>query len=190
MKMELTAAQKTRLLQLARETLESHFHHKKYHSWQDDPVLSILKSVQTGAFVTLTRTGELRGCIGMTESDDPLPAVIEEMAIAAATQDPRFGSVNAEELPVIEIEISVLTPPESIAAIDQIEIGRHGLIIVDGWQRGLLLPQVPVEWNWDRETFLGYTCAKAGLPKNAWKNPSTQIYWFEAIVFSEHSSAD
>lgn len=185
MKLELTAAEQTRLLRLARDTLSVFLTDNKIPEWQHDEVLTALETVNTGAFVTLTQDGQLRGCIGFTESDDPLPAVIQEAAIAAATRDPRFPPVSATELSELAIEISVLTLPEPVPNIAAIKVGRHGLIVEKDWNRGLLLPQVPVEWGWDREEFLAHTCEKAGLPLTAWQDPDTKIYWFEAIVFRE-----
>ncbi|MCF7801250.1 MAG: AmmeMemoRadiSam system protein A [Candidatus Marinimicrobia bacterium] len=183
--MELTATEQTRLLRLARETLNAFLTDSKIPEWQHDEILSALNTVKTGAFVTLTHGEQLRGCIGFTESDDPLPAVIQEAAIAAATRDPRFPSVRATELSALTIEISVLTLPEPVPDISLIGVGRHGLIVEREWSRGLLLPQVPVEWGWDREEFLAHACEKAGLPITAWQDPDTKIYWFEAIVFHE-----
>lgn len=138
-----------------------------------------------GAFVSLhDRGGELRGCIGFIESDDPHPRTVRDAAIAAATRDPRFPPVRADELPGLQIEISLLTSPRPIRA-DEVECGRHGLIVSRGGRRGLLLPQVPAQFGWDREQFLAATCRKAGLPETAWRDPATTIEAFEAEVFSE-----
>lgn len=136
-----------------------------------------------GAFVTLKREGQLRGCIGNIVGTKPLVKVIEEMAGAAAFRDPRFKPLQASELKDLELEISVMGPIEPCPDPQQIEIGRHGLIMKRGHKQGLLLPQVPVEWGWDRETFLAKTCEKAGLPRDAWKDKETQIFWFEAVIF-------
>jgi AmmeMemoRadiSam system protein A len=135
------------------------------------------------AFVTLTRNGRLRGCIGYTEAVAPLFKVVQECAVAAATEDPRFPPVSSNELPSLRVEISVLTPLVPIRP-EEVEVGRHGLMIAQGRMRGLLLPQVPVEWGWDRETFLDQTCVKAGLPPSAWRHGAT-LQAFTAEVFRE-----
>jgi uncharacterized protein len=136
-----------------------------------------------GAFVTLTLGGELRGCIGHIVGDKPLFLTIAEMAKAAAFQDPRFPPLSRAEFEEINTDILILSPITPCPDPNLVEVGRHGLIMRQGYKQGLLLPQVPVEWRWDRETFLAQTCRKTGLPPEAWKMPETQIYWFEAEVF-------
>ncbi|MFX1279516.1 MAG: TIGR00296 family protein [Promethearchaeota archaeon] len=152
-----------------------------------------------GAFVTLNRHNvsgnPLRGCIGYIEPKFTLYDVIHKVSISSAIEDPRFPSVTIEEMDNIVIELSILTPPELLKVkdpkeyIDKIVIGRDGLIAERGWQRGLLLPQVPVDYdrNWDAETFLKHTCQKAMLPANSWKNLDTKIYSFQAILFEEET---
>jgi AmmeMemoRadiSam system protein A len=135
------------------------------------------------AFVTLTKNGRLRGCIGFTEAVAPLFKVVQECAVAAATEDPRFPPVTRKELPSLRIGISVLTPLFPIRP-EEVEVGRHGLMVSQGRMRGLLLPQVPVEWGWDREAFLDQTCLKAGLPPSAWRHGAT-LEAFTAEVFGE-----
>lgn len=135
------------------------------------------------AFVTLTKNGRLRGCIGYTEAVAPLFKVVQECVVAAATEDPRFPPVTPMELPSLRIEISVLTPLFPIRP-EEVVVGRHGLMVAKGGMRGLLLPQVPVEWGWDRETFLDQVCVKAGLPPSAWRHGAT-IRAFTAEVFCE-----
>ena len=137
-----------------------------------------------GAFVSIHNHGELRGCIGHIEADEPLGRVVLRCAVAACSTDPRFPGVTASELPELQIEVSLLGPLEPIAGAEDIEIGRHGLMVEHGWNRGLLLPQVAVEWCWDSETFLTHTCHKAGLPRDAWKK-GARIWRFEAEVFGE-----
>jgi uncharacterized protein len=137
----------------------------------------------SGAFVTLRRHGELRGCIGRVEPDEPLPQTVAECAVSAALHDPRFPPVTSAELPEISIEISVLSPLADISP-EQIEIGRHGLLISSGFRRGLLLPQVPVQWEWDREQFLAQTCCKAGLHPGAWRS-GARIQAFTTRVIAE-----
>lgn len=138
-----------------------------------------------GAFVTLKRQGRLRGCIGNIKTNDPLYETVSRMAVAAATEDPRFPAMQSEELDQAHIEISVLTPMKRISDPQSVIVGEHGLYIRKNYLSGLLLPQVPVEWGWDRETFLSQTCRKAGLPETAWKDPDTEIYCFTAEVFGE-----
>lgn len=136
-----------------------------------------------GAFVTLKHMGHLRGCIGNIIGQGPLYQTVWNMAQAAAFQDPRFDPLVAEELDGLELEISILGPVEPCPDPGLVEVGRHGLIMRQSARQGLLLPQVPVEWGWSREQFLSQTCRKAGLPQNAWRDPATEIYWFEAVVF-------
>ncbi|MEA4855501.1 MAG: AmmeMemoRadiSam system protein A [Solidesulfovibrio sp.] len=136
-----------------------------------------------GAFVTLTLRGRLRGCIGHIVGDRPLFETIGDMAEAAAFGDPRFTPLTREEFQDIAIEISVLSPLTPCPDPALVEVGRHGLLVRRGARSGLLLPQVPVEWGWDRETFLDQTCRKAGLEPGCWRHPDTKLSWFEAEVF-------
>jgi AmmeMemoRadiSam system protein A len=137
-----------------------------------------------GAFVTLKVNDQLRGCIGYPLPYKPLWETITEVAVSAATQDFRFESLTLEELPATKIEISVLSMPKSIKDIKEVEVGKHGIIISKGQCKGLLLPQVPVEWNWDLETYLSHGCLKAGLDEDEWKK-GVRIEIFSAQVFSE-----
>jgi AmmeMemoRadiSam system protein A len=137
-----------------------------------------------GAFVTIHTGGELRGCIGRVDADTPLYLAVEQLAVAAATRDPRFEPLRAEELPETRVEVSVLSKLVD-GTPEQIEIGKHGLVITRGVRRGLLLPQVAVEHGLDRERFLDETCGKAGLPPGAWKEPGTVLQLFTAEVFRE-----
>ena len=145
----------------------------------DSPILK----ENRGAFVTINKKGQLRGCIGYIEGHGPLYKTIEEMAEAAAFRDPRFSPVREKELPELGIEISVLTPLKRITDVNEIEVGKHGIYIKKGWYSGLLLPQVATEYRWDRQTFLEHTCQKAGLPSNAWKDKNAEIYIFSADIF-------
>lgn len=148
-------------------------------------------SFKSGVFVTLNSILGLRGCIGYPLPDKLLFSALEDAAISAATKDPRFSPVKYEELNSITFEVTVLTPPKKIVVnkpeeyLSEIKVGRNGLIVKHGFYSGLLLPQVPVEYGWNEEEFLEYTCEKAGLPKNYWKNPDTEIQKFEGIVFKE-----
>lgn len=138
-----------------------------------------------GTFVTLTKNGSLRGCIGYVQPVTPLYKAVSDMAIAASARDPRFPPVGQGELKDIHIEISVLSPLRLIADTNEIEIGKHGLYMIRGGNTGLLLPQVATQHQWKREEFLSQTCVKAGLPAQAWKDKSTRIYIFSAQIFSE-----
>ena len=141
-----------------------------------------------GAFVTIHRRGDLRGCIGHIEPNEPLGDVVPRCAVAACSRDPRFPSVSASELPEIQLELSLLGPLEAIAGPDDIEIGRHGLVVQRGWHRGLLLPQVATDWGWDAPAFLAQTCHKAGLPPDAWRHDAA-LWRFDAEVFGENSAS-
>jgi AmmeMemoRadiSam system protein B/AmmeMemoRadiSam system protein A len=136
-----------------------------------------------GAFVTLQKHGNLRGCIGYIRAQKPLHETIREMALAAAFQDSRFNPVKKDELKDIAIEISVLTPLKKIDNIEEIEVGKHGIYIIKGLNSGILLPQVATEYGWERKTFLEHTCTKAGLSKDAWKEKDTEIYIYSADIF-------
>ena len=140
----------------------------------------------SGAFVTLKRDGELRGCIGTVQCRDALADEVARVAVSAAREDPRFPPVTPAELPHLHIEISILGPLEQIDPADPaaIVVGRDGLVVEQGWRRGLLLPQVATEWGWDRETFLAHTCRKAGLPLDAWRRGAV-VYRFGAEVFGD-----
>ena len=151
-----------------------------YESYGDAEILAR----PGGAFVTLHKRGALRGCIGHIEPVQPLGQVVPRCAVSAASSDPRFPPLASDELDAIEIEISLLGLLEPITGPGDIVIGRHGLVVERGWQRGLLLPQVATEWNWNADQFLAHTCQKAGLPGDAWQKDA-KIWRFEAEVFSE-----
>ncbi|GAB4332742.1 MAG: AmmeMemoRadiSam system protein A [Calditrichia bacterium] len=174
--------EKVFLLQLARQSIISMLESNRLPETQ--PPTEKLKK-KYGAFVTLHKRGELRGCIGYIEGLKPLYVTIMEMAKAAAFQDPRFPAVSLDEVDDLEIEISVMSELVPLKDIKEIEIGTHGLVVQRGLNRGLLLPQVAVEWGWDTETFLEQTCRKAGLPAESWKDPRTEILIFSAEIFSE-----
>ncbi|MFZ5515536.1 MAG: AmmeMemoRadiSam system protein B [Candidatus Zhuqueibacterota bacterium] len=178
----LTEAEKQYLLMLARQTIEKAVDRKKLPKLKH--AFPVLKE-KRGAFVTLTKKGMLRGCIGYVSAVLPLDETIMEMAQAAAFRDPRFPSVTKNEVAQLEIEISVLTPIREITDIQEIEIGKHGIIIERGSHSGLLLPQVATEYGWNRETFLDHTCQKAGLSSNAWQKEGTRIKIFSADIFHE-----
>lgn len=178
----LDDSDKTTLLELARLTLDSYLSNGTTPSYPTER--SSLRE-HKGAFVSLHHGEELRGCIGQLSADEELSKVVQHCALSAALEDVRFPPVSHDELAEMTIEISVLTPFHRIHSIDEIEVGKHGLYVVQGRFRGLLLPQVGSHYGWDRERFLQETCRKAGLPESAWRSPNTVIYIFEAQVFSE-----
>jgi AmmeMemoRadiSam system protein A len=178
---QLTPEEKKILRTVVTETLESVVSGGKI------PVYENFKGKlgqKSGAFVTLKKKGRLRGCIGHIVGNQPLITTIAEMTRAAALEDPRFPPVKQEELSEINFEISVLTPIHKVDDISEISVGKDGLIITRGWNCGLLLPQVATEYGWDPITFLEQTCSKAGLNRDAWKEPDTLIESFSAEVFS------
>ena len=177
----LSRDQKTFLLDLARRTIRHYLENgRSLKEKSDDPLLL----EKRGAFVTLKVDNELRGCIGYPLPHKSLFETIIDCAIAAATQDFRFASIKKEDLTQLDIEISVLTLPWKVKDAREIKIGEHGIIISKGPHKGLLLPQVPVEWDWDLETYLNHGCLKAGLAEDEWKKGAT-IEIFSAQVFSE-----
>lgn len=180
-KFELNAEEKKYLKNLALLSISRGLNGKSPETNLEVPPYPVL-SAPLGAFVTLKKNGQLRGCIGRLIGADPLYLTIAWMAQAAAFHDNRFTPLQAAELGEIELEISVMGPITPCSDPEKIEIGRHGLIMKLGSRQGLLLPQVPVEWNWNREEFLRHTCRKAGLPQDAWKDGTTEIFWFEAEV--------
>jgi uncharacterized protein len=177
----LARSEKKILLEVARRALI--FAVERREMPENLPPSEILRR-PGGAFVTLRHRGRLRGCIGQFASQDPLIEVVTYCAKAAALEDPRFEPVRAEELAELELEISVLSAAQEIL-FEKIEIGRHGLIVARGWQRGVLLPQVAAEFGWTAERFLEETCTKAGLERDAWKDPATRVHGFTAEIFSE-----
>jgi uncharacterized protein len=168
------------LLQLAREAIAAHVGVAPAHVAGATEVLDR----RGGAFVTLHKAGDLRGCIGHVEASERLGQVVPRCAVAAASSDPRFPPMSAPELEAVDIEISLLGALEPITGPADIVIGRHGLVVERGWQRGLLLPQVATEWGWDAEAFLAHTCQKAGLASDAWRT-GAKVWRFEAEVFGE-----
>jgi MEMO1 family protein len=179
----LTSNEKTTLLAIARRTVEGYVTDRSIPAIEPADLTDALKT-PCGAFVTLNKKGMLRGCIGRFDATEPLYRVIQEMAIASSTQDPRFDPVAVGELRDLEIEISVLTPMRKITSIDEIELGKHGIYMRKGMRSGTFLPQVATETGWSKEEFLGY-CArdKAGIGWDGWKD--ADLYVYEALVFSE-----
>jgi uncharacterized protein len=178
----LSNSEKSTLLKLARTALEDYFSGRK--TLPCDSACDALLA-RKGAFVSLHRGERLRGCIGQLYPDQELYRIVQHCIISAAVEDNRFPPVTGGEIKDLEIEISVLSPFRRIKDIEEIEVGRHGLYLVQGSFRGLLLPQVATQNKWDRATFLAQTCHKSGLPESAWRNPQAIIHTFEAEVFSD-----
>jgi AmmeMemoRadiSam system protein A len=181
----LTESQQSALLSIARRGLEEYMATDEAPAFDppDDPTLSR----HLGAFVTLKLDGELRGCIGRTLGDAPLYQTVAQVAVEAAVNDPRFPPLPADQLDDVEVEVSVLSPFKRVRDVhdeSEIEVGRHGLYLLYGQQRGLLLPQVPVEEGWERAEFLEQICFKSGLPGDCWERAT--LYTFTAEVFSEN----
>ena len=176
----LSAEEKKYLHQVAKTSIEKQLLGEPLPHF--DPPYPRLQE-KRGAFVSLHRRGQLRGCIGYLQPYKPLGQTVSEMATAAAFQDSRFKPLRKDEFKDLEIEISVLTPFRKITDINEIAIGKHGIYIMKGFNSGLLLPQVATEYKWDTETFLEHTCQKAGLDKDAWKDKNTEIYIFSADIF-------
>ncbi len=179
----LAPHEKTQLLTLARKSVEYAVRTRKPY---ETPVsASESLNEERGAFVTLKKSGELRGCIGYSSATKPLYITVRDTATLAAFRDTRFQPVSASELPQLEYEISVLSPLRRVQDVQQIKIGQHGLLMKNGDYEGLMLPQVAVEERWDRRTFLDETCAKAGMRAGCWKDENTDIFMFTAVVFGE-----
>jgi len=174
------------LITIARDTLRRYLNQRQVPALSAYPAPAVLQK-ECGVFVTLKNkhNGELRGCIGYIDGVKPLREAVRDCTVDAAIRDQRFAPLQAGQDQTVQIEISVLTPPEKIVTINSITIGKHGLIISKGMHRGLLLPQVPVEWGWNRADFLNAICQKAGLPEGAWKE-GADLYIFTAQVFREH----
>lgn len=178
--MGLTAEERVLLHRIVKETIEAQCLNQKPPQF---PITSPFLKEPRGAFVTLHKHAELRGCIGKVMSSEPLAETVAEMAVSAAFRDPRFPAVTADELKDLDYEISVLTPSRQIKDVNEIEVGVHGILMKKAGRTGLLLPQVATQYGWDRTAFLENTCQKASLPKDAWKDEETEIYIFSADVF-------
>jgi AmmeMemoRadiSam system protein A len=145
-------------------------------------------ALRCGAFVSIHNGDQLRGCLGRLSPSSPLGTTLVYLGAALADSDPRFPPVLPDELPLLQMEISLLAPERAVASIDEISVGQHGVIVEHGRSRGLLLPQVAPEFGWDRETFLEQACVKAGLPRDAWRT-GARILVFEACIFAESAPA-
>jgi AmmeMemoRadiSam system protein A len=180
---ELNEEQRKTLLRIARQSIAAVLDGRS-PDWKADDFDETLRQ-PAGAFVTLTREGDLRGCIGSIRAVEPLYKAVASSAVSAAFRDPRFPPLAPGELDHLELEISVMGPIERVTNIEEIVVGRDGLIISRGPYAGLLLPQVATEYGWDRETFVEQTCRKAGLPVDAWRAQDCRIEKFSALVFGE-----
>jgi AmmeMemoRadiSam system protein A len=180
--MVITPEDQRRLLDLAHRALEARVRHAGLPSIDGD----LAAGVRRGAFVSIFNGQELRGCLGRLNSHLPLARLVAQLAQAVADSDPRFDRVTPQELAHLGFEISVLSREREVQSVDEIEVGRHGLIVEQGASRGLLLPQVPGELGWDRDTFLDHTCVKAGLAVDAWRR-GARVFVFEAQVFGERT---
>ena len=195
MPFELSNQEGKFLIQLARNTVTEYLKNGKILKPPESTPKKLYE--QCGVFVTISsiqnREKALRGCIGYPYPTSPLVEAIIDSAINAATQDPRFEPMTAEELNGVVFEVSVLTPPEPVQVdnpkdyLNKIKVGEDGLIIERGYRKGLLLPQVPIEWGWSEEEFLCQCCTKAGLPPDTWLTKETKISKFKAIIFEEQT---
>ena len=193
MTFELTLEEGKFLVSLARKTVETYLKTGRRLKIPENVPPKLME--KCGVFVTINKLKngkrELRGCIGYPYPTHPLIEAVMDSAISSATRDPRFPPLNENELEKVIFEVSVLTPPEIIKVNkpteypSKIKVGRDGLIVESGFYKGLLLPQVPIEWKWDEEEFLCQCCLKAGLPPDCWLLEETKIYRFEAIIFEE-----
>ena len=176
----IEAEDQRRLLALARRALEARVRRHPL----PEPARGGALDTPSNAFVTIHNQGELRGCLGRLDTEAPLGDTIAQLAASVSDSDPRFFPVSLRELARIDIEISVLTPEREIQSIEEIELGRHGVIVERGVSKGLLLPQVATEQRWDRHAFVSHACLKAWLPHDAWRH-GARLFVFEAQVFGE-----
>jgi hypothetical protein len=184
----LSPKEKETLIQLAKKSVETAVREEKMYE-PPAPEFAALQQ-ERGVFVTLTKKGELRGCIGLITAEKPLYLAVRDAATFAALRDPRFSPVNPGELPELEYEISILTPFRRVLDVREIRVGRDGLLMIQGRNEGVFLPQVPTEQGWDRKTFLEELGRKAGLSRQAWQDEATDIFAFSAVVFGEHEAAE
>ncbi len=185
MNRELNAHEKQALLAIARQAI---VHGVQTGQEYIEPREEKTLNQRNGCFVTIKQNQQLRGCIGNFQSELPLFKEVAQMAQASASKDPRFYPLKEEDLTNFNLEISVLSPLRKVESIEEIEVGTHGIYIEKSFYRGVLLPQVATEHNWDRQTFLKQTCIKAGLPTDAWEAEDADIYVFSAQVFGEDTS--
>lgn len=182
-KFALSGEEQRQLLAIARKSVESIVKENKPYVLPENLPASLLQD--RGAFVTIKKDGELRGCVGYTEPVKSLVLTVRDVAAHAALRDPRFPPVAVAELPKLKYEVSVLSPMRRVSDVNQIKVGTHGLMIVTSSARGLLLPQVAEEFGWDRNTLLDQTAIKAGLPAGAWRDQGADLFMFTAVIFGE-----
>ena len=183
----LSDAEKDVLLALARKSVEHAVRERSLY--EPVPVADQALNQDRGVFVTVKEAGNLRGCIGYTAATKPLYLTVRDTATLAAMRDPRFAPVTAQELPQLQYEVSVLSPLRHVMNVHQIQVGQDGLLMKNGANEGLLLPQVPVEQHWSRTRFLEETCMKAGMQRDCWKSEETDIFAFTAVVFGDQKAA-
>jgi AmmeMemoRadiSam system protein A len=181
-----TVEEKRELLRIARDAIGCSLEEKEF---QRPSAVHGRLAQPSGAFVTIRMDHDLRGCIGYIESAEPLADVVADVAVKAAFEDPRFPPLTSPEFKHVTLEVSVLTPLRPISDISEITVGEHGLLLELGHRRGLLLPQVAVEYGWNREEFLENVSRKAGLARDAWRDPKSTIYIFSAEIVDEGASA-
>jgi len=180
----LTPSDSSELLVIAREAIEHKINNESYNP---APREEKKLNDRAGCFVTIKQQGILRGCIGNFQSQLPLYREVAQMAVASATEDPRFPPLQKADLENIDLEITVLSPLQKIECTDEIIVGTHGIYIEKGLYRGVLLPQVAIEHNWNRLTFLQQTCLKAGLNAEDWQLPDAEIYIFSGQIVNEQN---
>ena len=180
----ISEADEKPLLSIARQALEA----RVVGDRSPDVVCIGPLALRCGAFVSIHNGDELRGCLGRLSPSSPLGATLVYLGGALADSDPRFPPVSPDELPLLQMEISLLTPERAVSSLDELTVGQHGVSVEQGRSRGLLLPQVATEFGWDRETFLEHACLKAGLPREAWRNGARMLV-FEARIFAERDPA-
>lgn len=179
MDIELSKQDRDTLKIIARETLAARLDHRSSVYPEHSPALE----KRYGMFVTIKVHGQLRGCIGRMSSNQPLIDTVKDMALAAGFEDPRFPPLSHTELPLLDLEITILGPLEPLSPPDNFTIGTHGLFISSHGRSGVLLPQVAVDYGWSKTEFLQHVCLKAGLAPEIWKSPDSDLYRFEGTVF-------
>ncbi|WP_321371511.1 AmmeMemoRadiSam system protein A [uncultured Desulfuromusa sp.] len=178
----LSKNEATDLLKIARNAI---VHQIKNEVYLPDAKKETALNSHSGCFVTITQNGRLRGCIGNFQSQQPLYKEVAAMAVEAASHDPRFPPMSLKDLDNFKLEITILSPLEKIDDTDQIQVGTHGIYMIKGYNRGVLLPQVATEYGWDKEQFLQQTCIKAGLSEKSWQHPETEIFIFSGEIIHE-----
>jgi AmmeMemoRadiSam system protein A len=185
----LSGEEQRKLLRWARQTIEAAVRGDSQHKVSEAELTDALRAPH-GAFVTLKKHGELRGCIGRMDFERPLWENVIAAAVSSALEDPRFTPVQPDELAELQLEISVLNPPEVLPRAEQFDPQRHGIIVEKGWNHALLLPKVAQEYGWDAEKTLETVCLKAGLSRDAWREPDARLQVFTAFDFGEGQAGE